>query len=150
MKLIRTSVFETNSSSTHSISIGCTGVYEGVTPDALNRIVLEPYEFGWGQDTFTDPLSRMSYVWIYMRDWANNDLSSFCMKEMFHKVVHEHTGADEVSMREVVYNWGTENGYIDHQSAEDGQLHYLFETEDTLKSFLFDSGSTVTTDNDNH
>ena len=50
MKLIRNSVFETNSSSCHSISIGKSDVYDSVTPDEDGIIRIKPMEFGWCQE----------------------------------------------------------------------------------------------------
>ena len=46
---------------------------------------------------------------------------------------------------------GMEWGYIDHQSsASEGENTEIFESEDTLKHFLFGKGSCIVLDNDNH
>lgn len=41
--------------------------------------------------------------------------------------------------------------YIDHQSLidEDSEIAKMFESEETLEKFLFSSGSSITTGNDN-
>lgn len=145
MKLIRKNVFETNSSSCHSLSVGSGDVYEGFTPNADNLIVIPAMEFGWEEETYYDVESRLAYVWIYMRDYAK-ERTEFL--EMFQNVVCSHTGAACVTMEEGSDSWC--NGYIDHQSVEDHDLDFLFDNEETLKNFLFGSGSSITTDNDNH
>lgn len=150
MKLIRNSVFETNSSSCHSISVGETDVFEGITPNYENKIILEPMEFGWGQETFSRAEDRLAYVYLYICDWVG-EVEKIMFREMFDRVVKEHTGADSVEMKETKSDYGyTNSGYIDHQSVEDNNLHHLFGNESTLKSFLFDSASYIETDNDNH
>lgn len=147
MKLIRKGTFETNSSSCHSISVSTQGTYEGLTPNNENQIVIYPGEFGWGQETHDDALTKMSYLWIYIKTWSGDSSDHFM--EMFQKVIQEHTGAGEVIMKESTSDW-YKYGYIDHQSVEGNALHYLFEDEQTLKNFLFLSGSYIETDNDNH
>jgi hypothetical protein len=150
MKLVRKSVFETNSSSCHSLTLGSSDIFEGYTPDADNRIVLDNMCFGWEQDTYHDVGSRMAYVWIYIRDWTYDETQTKFLA-MFNKVVMEHTGASEITMREErEYGTYLNKGYIDHQSVESGDLHHMFESESILKSFLFDRDSQIETDNDNH
>lgn len=146
-KLIRNSVFETNSSSCHSISIGKSDVYDSVTPNHNGIIELFPMEFGWEQEHYSDPYTKMSYLWIYIKDWCKHDEQEFM--DTFQRVVCSHTGANSVIMLEsssTFYPWG----YIDHQSVEDQNYHYLFQDDNLLKQFLFDSNSWLETDNDNH
>lgn len=147
MKLVRNSVFETNSSSCHSISVGKSDVYLGFTPNDENKIVLPPREFGWENETHSDVESRLVYVWIYIRDWTGSSRDTFL--EMYKKVVFEHTGADGISMKCHTTTWGVDEGYIDHQSVESGDLHDLFDSESRLKSFLFGRDSCIETGNDN-
>lgn len=146
MKLIRKSVFETNSSSCHSLTLASGDTYEGVTPNSNNQIILETGDFGWSIEDFSDAHSKMSYVWIYMRDWDTEEH----LKDMFKKVVFEHTGASEIIMPESETSYGMDSGYIDHQSVESKNLRYLFDSEYTLKTFLFNPQSSIHTDNDNH
>ena len=62
MKTIRKSVFETNSSSTHSISIDDSGAnYTSITPDRDGNIVLKGGQFGWEIGDFNDPLTKANY-----------------------------------------------------------------------------------------
>jgi len=147
MKLIRKGTFETNSSSCHSVSVSTQGTYEGLTPDDENQIVIYPADFGWEQDTHNDTLTKMSYLWIYIKEWSGDSQESFM--EMYQKVICEHTGATEVVMTPCSCKYSP-FGSIDHQSVEGGALNYMFKDEQTLKNFLFLSDSYIETDNDNH
>ena len=149
MKLIRHGVFETNSSSCHSLSVGKSGVFEGKTPNHLNLIEIDLQEFGWAEETFYDVDSRLSYVYLYIRDWATSEKKEEFMK-IFQKVVCDHTGADRFVVIESEDEYGAIGGYIDHQSVECGELDYMFDAPKILKDFLFDQNSSITTDNDNH
>lgn len=148
INLVRTGVFETNSSSCHTVSVGNSGVYKGITPNVDGSIMLEPMEFGWEQETHDSPEARLNYVMLYIRDYSKD-------KEVFQKllegVVFEHTGATSLGFvnSEKPPIWG-DAGYIDHQSAEDGMLDHLFGDAQRLKDFIFDRTSYIKTDNDNH
>jgi hypothetical protein len=147
MKLIRKGTFETNSSSCHSISVSTQGTYEGLTPDHRNEIILSPMEFGWEQEEYSDAMSKLSYLWVYIKGWSGDSKDSFM--EMYQKVVCEHTGASSVRMGSGSCEYNLD-GYIDHQSVEGNELHYLFENEQILKDFLFLPQSYIETDNDNY
>lgn len=139
MKQIRSSVFETNSSSSHSISIysGNSPVLSTITP-CSGKIVLEGGRFGWEYDHFNDPLTKANYCALdCILSEDNENL------QMLIDVVKEHTGA-----LEVVINIDLNDSYIDHQSI--GVSLGAFESKDLLKRFLFDRRSVLTTDNDNH
>ena len=148
MKLIRHSTFETNSSSCHTISVDRNSkIYEGFAPDQNGVVYVRPAEFGWEQETYWSVDDKMSYVNIYINDWSGKHQDNF--REIFERVVKEHTGATEI-----VYVPSNDkyypNGYIDHQSVEDADLDYLFQSDECLKDFLFSPNSHIITDNDNH
>lgn len=68
MKVIRNGVFETNSSSSHSISIkrNTKGVYDYYLP--LNNMGLfeltfgESYDFGWGYANYNGLIAKLNYL----------------------------------------------------------------------------------------
>lgn len=68
MRIIRKSVFETNSSSSHSISVkrNKTGKYDYNLPkDKSNKIPLVfgvPYDFGWGVTLYNDSYTKLNYL----------------------------------------------------------------------------------------
>lgn len=137
--LIRNRVFETNSSSCHSVSVQYGDVLEGLTPDKNNEIVVYPGEFGWGVEEFTDPLTKIAYCWQDTREGSKH-------REMLEKVVLEHTGASKLRMQPSDDAYYSE-GYIDHQSM--GTSYDMFVDEWTLKNFLFGPNSVLILDNDN-
>lgn len=134
MKKIRKSMFESNSSSSHSIScdVGTTK-FHSISPDSEGKITLFGGEFGWGYETYTDPLSKASYCAL---DQSGNESRMQMLKE----VIMEHTGASEVVF--------PNDGYIDHQSC--GTSSEVFESKETLKAFIFGKNSVLIIDNDNH
>ena len=146
--LIRSNAFETNSSSTHSITIGKTGTYCGITPDWDNVVRFVPGEYGWGPEDFTSVDDRLSYLWIYIKDWVSDPAKQAEFMNMFKICVIEHTGASDVEP--ILRNDYSPYGYIDHQSVESNDLDYIFESGETLKSFLFDKNTCIHTNNDNY
>lgn len=148
IKLVRRSVFETNSSSCHSISLSSGDVYDSISPNEYGVIVVGSGEFGWQEETYSDPEARLNYAYIYAMDWSGEKKEDFL--STLKEVVKEHTGATDVVHHKTNSKWGYDYGYIDHQSVESQDLHYLFEDLALLKNFIFGSDSYIETDNDNH
>lgn len=140
MKKIRHNVFETNSSSSHSISLSDTTTYTSITPNEEGQIVLNGGEFGWGYESYTDPESKASY-------FAVDNFHNKARLAMLERVVIEHTGVSSVmynfSLEYQEKNWS----YIDHQSSGTTDV---IKTEQDLKTFIFSRNSILTIDNDNH
>ncbi len=123
MKVTRNKVFETNSSSTHSLSIA-GGEYKAEAFPIDNGICrVHPGEFGW--DVCTQMLinvlkaetgCEVEFVPIPRTEWS-------------------------------FYEWG----YIDHQSHFGGSdaCGCAFESEGKLRDFIFNHESILMTDNDN-
>lgn len=165
-KLVRNSVFETNSSSCHSISIADKVDFNDVpSPNAEGNIHITSGEFGWEEDSYRGFFDKASYLAVYIRDWAKEEKESF--KQIFENLIKETTACYNITYEDsfwdfeersykgsdgnqVVYQAKLGYGYIDHQSVEDKDLHYLFTDVDKLKAFLFCSNSILETDNDNH
>lgn len=158
MKNIRNGVFETNSSSTHSVSIssGCA-VYDTLVPDDDGNIVLTGGQFGWEWETYTDPQTKANYAAVYCSETTESTFERAAKyMEMLIKVIKEHTGAKNVVFN-LTTDWeearklGVETSYIDHQSAiyEGGDCDFAFKDEETLKNFLFNPASKLETGNDN-
>lgn len=143
-KLIRHGVFETNSSSTHSLVVDRNGDYLGLTPNSNNEITVRPEDFGWSTINYSQPEEKLAYLLIYIRDWVPLESLKIAYKSKLVDMVSEHTGAEFVILE------GEENdGYIDHQSVESGQLDPYFLDIDLMKDFVFGRGSYVETGNDN-
>lgn len=177
MKLIRNSVFETNSSSCHSISVDSTMILNNIpTPDENGEIFIGSRDFGWEYHKYNYFYDKAAYLIVYIRDWTGSKVDEF--KAIFENVVSEVTGCTKILYEDnfwvgteqsyperkyneetktyeetgkiITYTSYTGGGYIDHQSVEDRDLHYMFEDINSMKSFLFSSNSVLTTDNDNH
>jgi len=139
MKNIRNKVFETNSSSTHSISIynATQGLYDTIVPNSKGVIALVGGEFGWEWEKYNDAETKANYAAVFAKDNQQ-------MTDMLEQVIKDHTGAKKVDLSGV-------GGYIDHQSAlsEGGDALKAFDTPQTLKNFIFHPESWLFTGNDN-
>lgn len=154
MKKIRKGLFETNSSSSHSISISeDTSDYlmdTTMVPDNKGRIVLDGGEFGWGYDEYKDALTKANYLSVYCKYFEDDEIEGKSLVYILNWVIEDQTGAvDVVSNAELDYESLTFS-YIDHQSYEDKQLHFLFEDKEKLRQFIFNKESKLIIYNDNH
>lgn len=131
----RYNVFETNSSSTHSISIAASsdGVYETLPVDDNGVVHLRGGEFGWGWCKYRDAETKANYCAITVYDCDDK-------RSMLVDVIKEVTGATEVL-------FDLNASYIDHQSNH--VAYKAFESKETLKEFIFNPKSVLRTGNDN-
>lgn len=148
----RQAVFETNSSSTHSLSIS-----SGNSSDILDTlplteegdVVLTGGQFGWEVEDYNCAETKASYAAIYALNWSGEKSAQH--KEVLDTVIKQQTGCSNV-VYDFSTDWGTdsETSYIDHQSVEGGQLNHLFEDPEVLRQFIFNPRSVLHTDNDNY
>ena len=179
-KQIRVGVFETNSSSTHSVSIGngekeLLGLYKYEEYNLLTHQYFEDNyihvtfgEFGWEQKTYNDIITKLEYA-LTMLVCLQHDAEGIKTIEDFYalpefqeinQLVANHCDCDGIlidlsSEAEFGFKGGyylEHPGYIDHQSCEDyGCLDdFLNRYGVTLEQFIFDPNVTLITDNDNH
>lgn len=147
----RSGVFETNSSSTHSISVA--DLRPGDLLDTFGYIdddgVIWPngeIHFGWEYETFRDVDSKFCYMWLYAKNYYPEDkIGDTLLTDILLNVVFTQTGALAVGDLDKI----SEDGYIDHQSCEDHDYHYLFEDPELLRLFIFHPNSELITKNDN-
>jgi len=134
MLKIRKNVFETNSSSSHSISISNdkTQLYESISPDENGEITIVGGEFGWEYVAYFDSITKANYCAI---DCESHSLNLAMLEE----VLLEHTGA-----KKIIFDI---NGYVDHQSI--GTSREAFDSKEKLKDFIFNPASVLFTGNDN-
>lgn len=138
MKHIRHSVFETNSSSTHSITIGSsTELNELPSVDEHGVVHVQYGEYGWEYETYRDVQSRMSYAATWAREYGKQEHT-----KMLVDVIKKYTHCKAVKFDDCDYY------YIDHQSSDVAEE--AFKDEETLARFLFNKDSSFHTDNDNH
>ena len=143
MKTVRHNTFETNSSSSHSLTIGGKVVRPSKLKDT-NTYTIYGGEYGWGYETYSDPASKISYTAVEALSTNNETL-----KDWLEEIIKEMYKVDEV-----VYDFSTEYGngkdhaYIDHQSY--GTVADSVSSKSELEQFLFGDCSRLTIDNDNH
>lgn len=139
-KLIRSSVFETNSSSSHSISIADDTkefVLETIYPDQDGKVVLTGGEFGWDWFKNNDSLTKANYAAVDFK--YSEELT-----EMLVDVIKEQTGAEEVIMSFTDDYDGPNHSYIDHDSHGTTP-----KCKDELRNFIFNQNSWLFGGNDN-
>ena len=150
MRVIRRAMFETNSSSTHSITID-----RKWPPSKMGKIHVEPDgvcyvypgEFGWGVEEFRDAAAKASYCYTFATTVAAEEEGKALLDRLA-KLIREQTGCSEVKFC-VLRREGEENrGYIDHQSKD--VAREAFENDETLRDFIFNPDSILRIDNDNH
>lgn len=151
----RHGVFETNSSSTHSISIsGGEGIVDNIFPDRDGVLRLTGGQFGWEHEEYNDSLTKADYCAVFTKSE-----SAAKQRAMLEKVLLEVTGAKKIKYcfssdyTATVDDEGDtiHCAYIDHQSdfCEGGACMAAFKDEQTLKNFIFNPSSVLTTSNDN-
>jgi hypothetical protein len=138
----RHAVFETNSSSTHSISVcGESRKCNLVPTERDGRLVILSGggEFGWEEETYDDPQSKLNYVVAMI--CTTTDSAGIRNDHRFHtlcEVVRDYTGY-------FLELDGDDLGYVDHQSVDIIEDY----SADYLRDLIFDSKYRINTDNDN-
>ena len=138
---IRRNVFETNSSSMHSLTVTPNGNMDNLIVDEYeNKVITEFGEFGWGYDSYCDAATKLSYLMTMIIE-LNRDCSSL---EDFYEL------ADFKRVSKVVSSHCHCDGYVDHQSVCSIDSLLSDYGECTIEEFIFDTGVVLTIDNDNH
>lgn len=172
---IRRSVFETNSSSTHSVSIShknshyfnedCLDEYM----DYNNKIHVTFGEFGWEIKSYYSPYKKLQYIVTMLAETEGRNISS--VDELFEtdgfKLINDaiadycncngiwidsEMSIDSYEWDEKTYTYLEHDGYIDHQSFEDysSVRDFLDDYGIDVTQFIFDEGVCLITDNDNY
>jgi hypothetical protein len=133
-QLIRKGVFETNSSSSHSIAIATEDkefVLDTIYPNQNGIITVHGDEYGWEWFKHNDSQTKASYA---AQGFANDDSQLDTLKE----VIMEQTGATDVVFE------GLRDGYIDHDS-----YGIVPTSKEELRNFIFNKNSWLFGGNDN-
>lgn len=153
MHKIRKSVFETNSSSSHSLTLSSNELAaQPFTKDVLRagEITLYKGEYGWEWYRYYSTEAKLNYLLtqLFSGDIPNGSPRQVTQElrdedlrfDMLCKVVKDHTGVD-------VLVAPSSSGYIDHDSVGVGLE--AFDSEDKLRSLLFSEENYIETGNDN-
>ena len=133
-KLIRRGVFETNSSSSHSVSVAEEDkefVLDTLYPDQNGIVRVYGGEYGWEWFKHNDAETKANYA-------AQSFASDNNQLEVLKEVIMEQTGAEDVQFI------GLQDGYIDHDS-----YGIVPTTKHELRSFVFNKNSWLFGGNDN-
>lgn len=133
-KLIRKGVFETNSSSSHSIALATEDkefVLDTIYPNQDGIITINGDEYGWDWFKHNDSITKASYA---AQQFMNNDH----MLDVLKDVIMEQTGATDVVFE------GLDSGYVDHDS-----YGIVSENKQELRNFIFNKNSWLFGGNDN-
>jgi len=144
MKVIRSGVFETNSSSTHSICITKNNILD----DKQDFIKFTIGEFGWEHEKYTTPYEKAQYLYTAILENKQYDLI-YKIKTILdsHNIKYEFEEPKFYTSSDGKYKY-LAYGYIDHSDELDDFLE-ICEDEDKLMKFLFSSESFIITGNDN-
>ncbi len=138
---IRRSVFETNSSSTHSICVTKNNVLDQLQ----DKIVFTIGGFGWEWEIYYTPTEKASYLYTAILVEESNDLIDKIKSILDANNIKYEFETPKYSTGEYKY---LEKGYVDH-SNELGDFLTICDDEDKLMRYLFSSESFILTGNDN-
>lgn len=149
---IRQGVFETNSSSTHSICIAKDAELE-----ITKSLHFEFGEFGWECDTLQTLSEKASY--LYTGLIANNRkedaekifelLRSKGIEVTAEEPIFENRSYTDSKGDLVEYTSSENTGYVDHSEKLTSFLNAICEDNDKLMRYLFSDLSFIITGNDN-
>ena len=145
---VRRGVFETNSSSTHSMCIA----KEEVTVEEGTTVEFTFGEFGWAFEEYTDTNGKASYLYTAIHAIDNGQIEERI--EFIRDCLDSH--GVRYTMEEPVYHVNSRTNY---RYLESGMIDHSYDTHDfvedvcsdhsKLMSYLFSDRSFVLTGNDN-
>jgi len=155
LRVIRKGVFETNSSSSHSITIADTGKLTNMLHQKDGIITMQCGEFGWEVEDHIDAYTKLSYLLTYVFEGCEVINGEFSISTL-----PEHKKEALARIREAVENFTGAilvvkpldsyypRGYIDHQSIEVAE-EVATSTVGKIKRFIFNPLSVLHIGNDN-
>lgn len=157
MLQIRKNVFETNSSSTHSLVISKKDRhYDYSLPvDSEGVLTIRFGEFGWGPELLIEPIEKLSYL-ITDRNRIDWDWENPPSWKEFEKIINEDENIQEIisavkdccpEVKEVTFeecDSYSPLGYIDHQS-----MGTSYEKDLSIEEIIFSNKVIIMIDNDN-
>lgn len=140
---IRRNIFETNSSSTHSICVTQTDLLDQLRDEIVFRVG----EFGWEYEKYNDPETKASYLYTAILEMGREDLLSNIRSILKRKGIECIFEEPKYVIDNNGYKY-LDYGYIDHVYALDDFINICYD-DDKLLKYLFSSQSFIITGNDN-
>lgn len=146
MKQIRRNVFETNSSSVHSLVYSQNGLEpSGLKIDKSGDIFVALGKFDNSYCVYKDQYSKLSYLLTCIYYLAGCDVDKIYNRSEFEEVqktVCNYTGAKSIKIE-------NSEGYIDHQSVPEWGITIINAySEDEVINFIFNRNIWLKTDCD--
>lgn len=152
MRSIRRNVFETNSSSTHSLCI-----FNDSKPNyelyKHKELVVRTGKYGWSVEIYNDLSDKLSYLFTHlMAKYEENT----CFEEILKNNKYMQIIKNLLEKHNIKIEWKKSGSkyfnysYIDHNYEWDNQLKNLIENTKLLEKFLFNDENFITTGNDNN
>jgi hypothetical protein len=136
MKNIRKGVFETNSSSSHSVTVDmASDVLDTLAPS--EKIVIPSIDFYWYAEgvEINDTLVKASYAALMAREYSENPERL----EMVIRVIEKHTGFGVILPPEDFC------GSVGNHNSDE-IVRRIFDSDESLRMFIFNTKSTLTID----
>ena len=145
MKTIRPNVFETNSSSEHTICFPCASACENLNPAPQTLIAHGSGEYGWGYDVLDTPYALLDYWLVAIKDTGMD------YEPEKRQAVIDYFATKQIIL-EIPESVETMVGYIDHQSVDSNcrLLAGFIDNPEALFKFVFCPETKIIIDNDNH
>lgn len=147
MITIRNGVFETNSSSIHTICIPKKR-YVDYLPDKLTFGI---ERFGWGPSLHAYP-SNLNYLNVFLNFLKTNKWCPGSMEKYirYKEAVDKFLADNEIEgeFLDQPEDW-TRHGYIDHESECDSIFDKIFADPEMMENFLLSPGNFIICINDN-
>jgi hypothetical protein len=146
---IRKGVFETNSSSMHSIAVrGGDARYENI-PDVIH---LDFDYWGWGYEELRGVSEKLAYVVCAIQyngggyGASVEEIKETDYYKWIEEMVSDYTGSK-------LQTTGNDLGSIDHQSSDMLDAHFVNDKEafmQNIRDLVFNPSVVIIIDNDNH
>ena len=146
---IRQKVFETNSSSSHSLVMESSQMVPAALTKAQLRdgeVSISPDDYGWEYKRLYKPLNKASYLLTYILGGAAWQTT----EEACEQSPRAQMLVDAFRNRfGVALKFEPASGYVDHYATEHGVAEAVFQSQSALESFLFDESQYIQLGNDN-
>lgn len=142
---IRRNIFETNSSSTHSIVIGNNG--QDIYKELPEKLEFHGGEFGWEHETYYDTQSKANYLYTSIV-WCGGEIDVDDAIDRIRKILAKwdiEAEFEKLNENGEFYGWS----YVDHGYENKDLVKELITNEELLMNYLFSENSSVETGNDN-
>lgn len=141
---IRNCLFETNSSSTHSIGIQKNNQALSIP----TKLTIAPGEYGWNHDVLSSPEELGSYLYTAILNLYDDPKQRSEWKTYLYDVCYAN-GCELEFVEPTINSFGFYDYYIDHVDELEEWLHKLRHNSKRLLRFLFGEHSFIITSNDN-